>query len=104
MAAQGVDVDALRVADHAVTLDHAGHKRMVLGRQELGCVIAHIAQALHHDPQAGRWLSQRMGLPLLALPATVTDDGPAATLEGLIDSTLSQLLAAVPAPATARRP
>jgi zinc/manganese transport system substrate-binding protein len=63
-----------------------------------------VVQALHHDPQAGRWLSQRMGLPLLALPATVTDDGPAATLEGLIDSTLTQLLAALPAPATARRP
>ena len=63
-----------------------------------------VVQALHHDPQAWRWLSQRMGLPLLALPATVTDVGPAATLEGLIDSSLAQLLAALPAPATARRP
>jgi zinc/manganese transport system substrate-binding protein len=61
-----------------------------------------VVQALHHDPQAGRWLSQRVGLPLLALPATVTDDGPAATLEGLIDTSIDQLLAAAASAAPAR--
>jgi hypothetical protein len=43
-----------------------------------------------------------VGLPLLALPATVTDDGPAATLEGLIDTSIDQLLAAVASAAPAR--
>ncbi len=63
-----------------------------------------VVQALHHDPQAGRWLSQRTGLPLLNLPATVTDDGPTTSPEGLMDHTLNQLLAALPAPANTQRP
>ena len=52
MAAQRVDVDALGVADRAVAFDHAGDQGLVLGRQELGRVIAHIAQALHDHPLA----------------------------------------------------
>lgn len=53
-----------------------------------------VVQALHHDPQAGRWLVDRIGVPLLVLPATVTPDGPAATLEGLYELLLDELLRA----------
>lgn len=69
------------------------HLQQVLARIQGEPVLA-VVTALHHEPQAGRWLAGRAALPLLVLPATVTDDGPTATLEGLIDASLDALLGA----------
>ncbi|MCX7659678.1 MAG: zinc ABC transporter substrate-binding protein [Caldimonas manganoxidans] len=54
-----------------------------------------IVQASYQDPQAGRWLAARTGLPLKVLPATVTEQGRSATLEGLFDELIDQLLDAL---------
>lgn len=62
-----------------------------------------IVQAAYQDPQAGQWLAGRTGLPVKMLPATVTDQGRASTLEGLFDELIEQLLAALRASEGARR-
>lgn len=51
-----------------------------------------IAQTLYQDPQSGRWLAQRLAVPLLTLPSTVTQDGETRTLEGLFDHLVRSLL------------
>jgi zinc/manganese transport system substrate-binding protein len=61
-----------------------------------------IVQASYQDPQAGQWLAGRTGLPVKVLPATVTDQGRASTLEGLFDELIEQLLAALRASEPAR--
>jgi zinc/manganese transport system substrate-binding protein len=53
-----------------------------------------VAQTLYQDPQAGRWLAERLAIPVLHLPSTVTQDGAAATLEGLFDHLIQSLLGA----------
>lgn len=62
-----------------------------------------IVQAAYQAPQAGQWLAGRTGLPLKVLPATVTEQGRASTLEGLFDELIDQLLAALRASENARR-
>jgi hypothetical protein len=52
-----------------------------------------IVTSLYQDEKPGRWLAEQTKLPLLRLPATVTDEGPAATLAGLFDQLIAQLLA-----------
>jgi zinc/manganese transport system substrate-binding protein len=61
-----------------------------------------IVQASYQDPQAGQWLAGRTGLPVKVLPATVTEQGRASTLEGLFDELIEQLLAALRASEPAR--
>lgn len=51
-----------------------------------------IMQTLYQDPQPGRWLSQRLSVPSLTLPSTVTPDGDTSRLEGLFDHLLRVLL------------
>lgn len=53
-----------------------------------------VVLSLYQDEKAGRWLSGQARLPLLRLPSTVTDEGPSASLAGLFDQLLGQLLAA----------
>jgi zinc/manganese transport system substrate-binding protein len=53
-----------------------------------------VIQTLYQDPQAGRWIAQRMAVPLLQLPSTVTPEGDTRTLEGLFDHLVQALLAA----------
>jgi zinc/manganese transport system substrate-binding protein len=47
----------------------------------------------YQDPQSGQWLSQQLRIPLLQLPATVTEEAPAADLAGLFDHLIERLLA-----------
>jgi zinc/manganese transport system substrate-binding protein len=70
-----------------------GHLQEVLERARAERPIA-VVQSLYQDPQAGRWLVDRISLPLLTLPSTVTTDGPTAELAGLFDHLLDQLLQA----------
>ena len=56
-----------------------------------------IVQALHQDPQASRWLASQTRAPLVVLPATVTDAGPAQSLHGYFDAALDALLEAASA-------
>jgi len=53
-----------------------------------------VAQTLYQDPQSGRWLAERLGVPLVLLPSTVTPDGDTRSLEGLFDHLVRTLLAA----------
>jgi zinc/manganese transport system substrate-binding protein len=73
------------------------HLRQVL-QQVRGTPPAAVVQALYQDPQAGQWLVGQIGRPLLVLPATVTPDGPAQTLEGLYDTLIDELLRAAASP------
>ena len=54
-----------------------------------------IVVAAYQDPRSAQWLGQQLGpgVPVLQLPATVTEDAPAATLAGLYDHLLDRLLA-----------
>lgn len=45
----------------------------------------------YQDPQAGEWLSDASGLPLVSLPSTVTDQPQSDTLAELISSIIGQL-------------
>ncbi len=53
-----------------------GHLDKTLAQLKTRPAMA-IVVALHQDPRAGKWLSSQLGpsMPLLLLPATVTDDG-----------------------------
>lgn len=53
-----------------------------------------VVQSLYQDPQAGRWLVDRIQVPLLVLPSTVTPKGPAAELAGLFEVLVDELLQA----------
>ncbi|HRO59283.1 MAG TPA: zinc ABC transporter substrate-binding protein, partial [Burkholderiaceae bacterium] len=53
-----------------------------------------VVRALHQDPQAAQWMVSRLPVPLLVLPATVTDDGQAGDLPGLFDTLIDELLRA----------
>jgi zinc/manganese transport system substrate-binding protein len=53
-----------------------------------------VAQTLYQDPQSGRWLAEKLSVPLLTLPSTVTSDGNTRSLEGLFDHLVRSLLAA----------
>jgi zinc/manganese transport system substrate-binding protein len=52
-----------------------------------------VVQALYQDPQPGRWLADKLAVPLLTLPTTVTADGSTRSLEGLFDHLIAALLA-----------
>lgn len=52
-----------------------------------------VVQALYQDPQPGRWLADKLAVPLLTLPTTVTADGSTRSLEGLFDHLITALLA-----------
>lgn len=53
-----------------------------------------IIRAAYQDPKASNWLSERSGVPAIALPFTVGGDAQAKDLFGLFDSTIDKLLAA----------
>ncbi len=49
----------------------------------------------YQDPRPAQWLAQQLGgVPVLQLPATVTQEPPTATLAALFDALIAQLLAA----------
>lgn len=70
-----------------------GHLQTLLQRARDDPPMA-VAQTLYQDPQAGRWLAERLAIPVLHLPSTVTQDGAAASLEGLFDHLIQSLLGA----------
>ncbi len=53
-----------------------------------------VAQTLYQDPQPGRWLAEKLSVPLVTLPTTVTTEGEPRTLEGLFDHLIRALLVA----------
>lgn len=53
-----------------------------------------IVRGAYQDPKASEWLSQRTGVPAIALPFTVGGDAQAKDLFGMMDSTIDKLLAA----------
>lgn len=53
-----------------------------------------IVRAAYQDPKASEWLSQRTGVPAVALPFSVGGDAAAKDLFGLFDSTIDKLLGA----------
>lgn len=53
-----------------------------------------VIQALYQDPQAGQWIGQKLAIPVLSLPTTVTAEGSTQSLEGLFDHLIDALLAA----------
>lgn len=61
---------------------------------------AAVIQTLYQDPQAGRWLAQRLRVPTLRLPSTVTAEGATRTPEGLIEHLVQTLLRELRRPTT----
>jgi len=57
-----------------------------------------IVQTLYQDPQSGRWLASRIGVPLLTLPSTVTQEPPSDDLAGLFDMLIERLIQALVPP------
>ena len=51
-----------------------------------------IVRAAYQDPKASAWLSERTGVPAVALPFTVGGDAEAKDLFGLFDSSIDKLL------------
>ena len=68
----------------------ASHLSKVLGHDRLADAEG-ILVASYQDDRPARWLSEQSGLPVLALPATVTDDAPTRTLPDLISHIIAQL-------------
>jgi zinc/manganese transport system substrate-binding protein len=58
-----------------------------------------VIQTLYQDPQSGRWLAERLRVPVLRLPSTVTVNGPTATPEGLFEHLVQTLLHELRVPA-----
>ena len=55
-----------------------------------------VLRASYQSPRPADWLSQRTGIPALALPYTVGGNARAGDLFGLFDDTIDQLLKAAP--------
>ncbi|MCD6706338.1 MAG: zinc ABC transporter substrate-binding protein [Thiobacillus sp.] len=55
-----------------------------------------VLRASYQSPRPADWLSQRTGIPALALPYTVGGSARASNLFGLFDDTIEQLLKAAP--------
>jgi zinc/manganese transport system substrate-binding protein len=55
-----------------------------------------VLRAAYQSPRPADWLSQRTGIPVLALPFTVGGNDRASDLFGLFDDTIEQLLKAAP--------
>jgi zinc/manganese transport system substrate-binding protein len=53
-----------------------------------------VIRAAYQDPKASRWLSERTGVPAVALPFTVGADAKSQDLFALFDATIDALLAA----------
>jgi zinc/manganese transport system substrate-binding protein len=54
-----------------------------------------IVRAAYQDPKASEWLSERTGVPAVALPFTVGGNPESKDLFGMFDSTIDRLLGAV---------
>lgn len=72
-----------------------GHLQRVLEQARANPPKA-IVVSTYQDPRSAEWLAQQLGgrVPVLQLPATVTDEAPAATLATWYDHLLDRLLAA----------
>jgi len=76
------------------------------GSAHLGRIVANqreapaamILRAAYQNETAGRWVSKRTGIPLVALPYTVGGTPQASDLFGLFDDTLARLKNAVQQP------
>ncbi|MDR3214579.1 MAG: zinc ABC transporter substrate-binding protein [Azoarcus sp.] len=71
-----------------------GHLGRIVAEQR-SAPAAVILRAAYQDESAGRWVSERTGIPLLMLPYTVGGAPGAGDLFGLFDDTLARLKNAV---------
>ena len=71
----------------------AAHLAELIGTTKSNNTLA-IVHAAYQDSKPSNWLSQRTGVPVLALPFTVGGDAQSTDLFGLFDSTISKLLGA----------
>jgi zinc/manganese transport system substrate-binding protein len=71
----------------------AGHLQSLLA-QTRATPPRVVVVATYQDARGAQWLAQRVGagVPVLQLPSSVTEDGPAASLAGLYDHLLDRLL------------
>lgn len=70
----------------------SGNLTQVLGQQKLQ-PAAMVLRATYQSDTAGRWISERAGIPLVVLPYTVGGSEGAKDLFGLFDDTLARLKA-----------
>lgn len=68
-----------------------GHLQRVLERTKSAPPRA-VVVATYQEPQPGRWLAQQLHIPLVQLPATVTDEAPTTELTGFFDHLVDRLL------------
>lgn len=68
-----------------------GHLASLVGQVEAERPLA-IVHSWYQDPQSALWLSQRTGVPVLALPSTTVPEKGLATPAQLFDHLLQQLL------------
>lgn len=52
-----------------------------------------VVVSYYQDARPGQWLGRQLGVPVVQLPATVTEERPSDTLAGLFDRLLGELLA-----------
>lgn len=71
------------------------HLQTLLDRGRQDPPVA-IIQTLYQNPQAGRWLSEKLAVPALQLPSTVTAEGASSELTGLFDDLIKRLLGVIP--------
>ncbi len=71
----------------------SAHLASLIGLAKTSNTLA-IVRAGYQDPKPSAWLSDRTGVPAIALPLTVGGDAKSKDLFGLFDSTLDQLLGA----------
>ncbi len=70
----------------------AGHLSRLLATEGLDQASA-ILVSWYQDERPARWMNDRTGVPVLALPSTVVPGEAPATLEALIDQIIDALLA-----------
>ncbi|MDR1463470.1 MAG: zinc ABC transporter substrate-binding protein [Azoarcus sp.] len=71
-----------------------GHLSRIVASQQ-NAPAAAILRAAYQDDSAGRWVSERTGIPLLTLPYTVGGSPEAGDLFSLFDDTLARLTAGI---------
>jgi zinc/manganese transport system substrate-binding protein len=75
----------------------SGHLSRIVASQQ-NAPVAVILRATYQNETAGRWVSERTGIPLVTLPYTVGGTPQATDLFGLFDDTLARLKKAVERP------
>ncbi|RYF41443.1 MAG: zinc ABC transporter substrate-binding protein [Comamonadaceae bacterium] len=68
-----------------------GHLQRVLALARAAPPRA-VVVSTYQDPKPGQWLGQQLGIPVLQLPATVSEEAPAGELATFFDQLIDRLL------------